>query len=412
MILGRPILSSLKKYWVHAFLLISVACVDSYTPQVLSYNLNLLVVDGFINSGSGPTQIRLSRTQNIAETGKAKPELHAEVIVEREDGAFYALTDSENSGTYSGNVTIMPQHYRLKITTKDQKTYRSEFVEIKNTPAIDDVNWRIENNGIKLYVNTHDAHEAVGYYQWEFEETWHFRSEFCTNLEYKNGKIVAMDPFIDIHNCWQTDKPKDKILIASTSSLSENRVSQFPITFVSAETEKMGIRYSILVRQYSVTRENFEYLQALRKNTEELGSIFDPQPSHNTGNVVNVNDPLEQVLGYVGAHNMHEQRIFIARSELQDSLLFTVPPKTYCYDPVITTLPSDSVSYLRTLTVYYENAYVLPINPSDSLPPVLKLTNIPFAQKSCVDCRLRGTNVKPDFWVDTEVYDGARGCNF
>ncbi len=135
------------------------------------------------------------------------------------------------------------------------------------------------------------------------------------------------------------------------------------------------------------------------------------RPSHGSGNIVNINDPKERVIGYIGVHNIEEKRIFITRTELQDSLLFSAPQKVYCYEPVITAqLSEDSIGWVRTLTTYYESGYVLPINPSDSLPQVLQLTNIPFANKSCVDCRLYGTNIKPDFWLNDEVYDGAIGC--
>ncbi|MEJ7664694.1 MAG: DUF4249 family protein [Hymenobacter sp.] len=50
-------------------------------------------------------------------------------------------------------------------------------------------------------------------------------------------------------------------------------------------SSKLYYLYSILVRQYALTPEEFAYWDKLRKNTENLGTLFDPLPSQLSGNV-------------------------------------------------------------------------------------------------------------------------------
>ena len=59
------------------------ACKEPFTPSVTTTNNNLLVVEGFINSGSDSTIIKLSRTAVIGDTNTiTKPEMGAVVTVE------------------------------------------------------------------------------------------------------------------------------------------------------------------------------------------------------------------------------------------------------------------------------------------------------------------------------------------
>ena len=55
----------------------------------------------------------------------------------------------------------------------------------------------------------------------------------------------------------------------------------------------------------------------MKGNTEDVGSIFGSQPNQNHGNIHNVADSSEMVIGYIGAGSIQQQRIFIKNSECQ-----------------------------------------------------------------------------------------------
>src|SRR6185436_12196751 len=83
-----------------AMMMLFVCCKQEYIPPVNEENANLLVVEGFLNSGQGPTTIRLSRSVGLTDTIQKKFENGAKVNVEGEDGSSFALAGNTN-GEYS-----------------------------------------------------------------------------------------------------------------------------------------------------------------------------------------------------------------------------------------------------------------------------------------------------------------------
>ena len=49
-------------------MLLFVRCKEIYDPHIEAKTTGLLVVEGFINSGTGPTTIHLSRSSSLEDT--------------------------------------------------------------------------------------------------------------------------------------------------------------------------------------------------------------------------------------------------------------------------------------------------------------------------------------------------------
>ena len=103
-------------------IMLFVSCKQEYIPPVNEENENLLVVEGFLNSGQGPTTIHLSRSVELTDTTQKKFELGAKVNVEGENGSSFALAGNTR-GEYS--IAQLPLlnnvKYRLHIKTSDGK---------------------------------------------------------------------------------------------------------------------------------------------------------------------------------------------------------------------------------------------------------------------------------------------------
>jgi hypothetical protein len=122
----------------------------------------------------------------------------------------------------------------------------------------------------------------------------------------------------------------------------------------------------------------------MQSNTESLGSIFDGLPSEITGNIHCLNNPGEQVIGYVSAGTVRQQRIFIDRSQIPYwDYQFTCPVAD-------TVVPNDSAA----VRSFFGLGEYLPI-ATLLAPPGGTTANIP----DCIDCRTQGgTTTKPSFW--------------
>ena len=101
-------------------------------------------------------------------------------------------------------------------------------------------------------------------------------------------------------------------------------VYKFPLQTISYfTTNRLRDRYSILVKQIVLTKDWYEWKQQLQKNTEQLGSIFDAQPSQTGGNIVCTTDTTAKVIGFVGCTSEIEKRIFISRAQIPEVAVYT-----------------------------------------------------------------------------------------
>ncbi|MFC5411315.1 DUF4249 domain-containing protein [Larkinella bovis] len=381
-----------KRYnWVGVLLLLVFVfdgCVDLYQPPEVSAPNTYLVVDGFLN-GAGTSTIRLSRTQNLAENRKPPVETNALVQVEAEQGGSQNFVD-KGDGTYTltdGGLQF-GQNYRLRIKTANGRSYLSDYVTIKRTPKIDSLTWKPQREGVQFYVTTHDPTNSTKYYRWEYEETWEYYSAFYSQFEYLNREFVYRPE--NINHCWRTEKSTG-ISVGSSVKLTQDVINQLPLVFVShSASNRLKVRYSLLVKQYALTNEAYEYWLNLKKNTESLGSLFDPQPFQTIGNIHGVTDPNEFVVGYLSGYSVEEKRLFVSPLELPswrvptgyegceaDTFLLNPPPEEVGAEPMAEAgwLPIDAIISPQGIVYAYR------LGPPD-----------------CVDCRLVGTNVKPSFW--------------
>ncbi|WP_207533970.1 DUF4249 domain-containing protein [Desertivirga arenae] len=367
-------------------LVIASACRESFSPEVDAHFRNLLVVEGYLNIGDSTTFI-LSRTGDLKDWQGRIPEAGSRIEVQNHQTTVISGTTSEKGDCLLKTTGLnLNETYRIKITTKDGSVYQTDFLESKVTPEIDSISRRIENDGFKLYVSTHDPSNKARFYSWHFQETWEITTPFFSLLELKNGRIVGRDRSININRCWQGNG-SSAILLSSTERLSEDRVSQAPLTFIKGNSIKLNLLYSILVKQYAHTREGYQYLEDMKKNTEEIGSIFDPQPSELKGNITCVTNPEEQVLGWIGAGTVTEKRIFIHRRE-------RLPTWSYREEACESRdVPLDSV-LIYTTAGYLIKDYA-PFDPMKGPP-----THATMTRDKCIDCRLKGSNVKPPYWPD------------
>lgn len=367
------------------FIIIAVsACIDPYEPPVLQESNNFLVIEGFINTGDGSTEFRLSRTARLADTAAIQAERGAEVTIEgKNNDKVYRLVETE-SGVYQLDQTNFPvgNEYRLRILAANGRTYLSDYVPNKESPAIDSITWRRIGDKVQVYVNTHDPLAKTRYYRWDFVETWEIHAAFLSQLKYENGELFSRHPDSLIYLCWQSNN-SDKILIGSSAKLAEDKIYFQPLADVSLESWKLVEKYSIQIKQYAVTEEAYLYFEQMKKNSEQLGSFFDPQPLEIKGNIRCVNNPDEPVIGFVYASTVEEKRIFINSEEIPDWQYFSYLFE--CNQMLVNVTP-DSMQY------YLGGLFYVPIE----MDP---LTNTVIAStKYCADCRVRGTTKRPVFW--------------
>lgn len=383
----------MKKIWVFAMLLHAFACREKYVPQLNEPTTGYLVVEGFINSGTGPTTITLTRSTKLSNQAALVKETKATVRVESKTNTNNFILTETSTGVYSYPQLSLnaTDQYRLYVKTTNGKEYVSDFSVVRRTLNIDSVSWRVENGGVQIYANTHDAQAKTKYYQFKYDETWEFNSKYYTYLKiYKDrngdahhvGYRDSSNPSyaINLYRCWKTNIPTN-ILINTTEKLTQDVVSLFPLTYIEPASWKLGVLYSINLKSYALSQEGFRFLDELKKNTEQLGSIFDAQPSGNNGNMHCLTNPDEPVIGFIEVSEEKQKRIFISNTQL--------PGWNYnmiCDDEVPVPNIPDSIKA------------AIGIPTKVAKPGVSGLDIVFFGSSICVDCTLRGVSTKPSYW--------------
>lgn len=372
----------IKFLWPVTLILTITNCVEPFQIPVSKEEVNILVVDGFINASDNSAKVKLSRAIALSKPDQFPAELKASVSIEEESGNKYIVPEI-TGGNYelTGLGWNVTKKYRLLVTTLNGQQYQSDFIEIKQSPVLDTVAWSAESDGVTVYANAHDATGKVDYYKWNITETWQYTAHYGSLYKLVKGVPVLRTPADNIYTCWRTD-PSTPILLGSTVRLTQNIVNHFPLNFLPLGTIKLSIKYSALVRLRGIGEEEYSYWQLLQKTTENLGGLFDPLPAQVTGNIHNSTNPGENVLGYFSGGYLQEKRIYISPNELPVNLRIVDYP--FCLQDSV---PAARISSLGSSSL---------IIASYGVPAILGYTT---SSPSCVDCRLAGgITTKPGFW--------------
>ncbi len=402
-------------------ILLLSGCVEPYLPKEITSANTYLVVDALLELGEDSLTIRLGRTQRVnSQAGivpSPPPEPGANVSLEGDQSTRLAFVET-SKGTYRMRTPALKETelYRLVIKTSSGQQYHSAYVPVKKSPPIDELTYRINpgRDGVKVYVSTHDAQNQTWFYRWKFEETFEYQTDSLhyATLEVVRDPITGMPSIVprpkakddSIKICWRTVKPTT-LMLGTSVGLTQDVIRDLPILEVPASSNKLLYDYSLLVKQYALSREAYDFFSSLAKTTETTGSLFDPMPSQVTGNVHNVADAKEPVFGFFCILTSVQKRIRIREGmgnqpfcELLDCLSECNPrdprhPTTedytravqeyQTYDQVI--LSSDAIIDICIMAVPHVRCSIL-------------TTFYRTVDPSCRDCRLQGgKTTKPDF---------------
>ena len=199
-----------------------------------------------------------------------------------------------------------------------------------------------------------------------------------------NGLIYPLPAGVSTTYCWST-LPSTNILLGTSIALAEDRITHIQIASYGMNDPKLDIGNSILVRQYPLTMDAYNFWLTVQENSQSLGGLFDLQPAQISGNIHCITNPNNPALGYISASTVQEQRIYISNKSLPG---WKSDPFINC--PTVTVLQDQ----LNLLIYNYPDTSYGPYHFSGDF-----IISLVVAPKDCLDCRYQGgTNVKPDFW--------------
>lgn len=387
-------------------------CIDPYSPKLKGYD-SIVVVDGLITDENLSYTIKLSRTFQDQRTS-LELVTDAKVTVTDDDGNIFVFYN-HGRGTYKSDSVVFRgvpgRKYTLHITSGDGNEYESEQCLMQSVPEIDSIwfekdqeffnNGSENEEGLRIYLNAKAGNDNL-YYRWAFEETWKFKIPFPKRFDY-----ISVDKIVPVNHvkeyCWKTRK-SDEVIIHHLNSGNPDRVERKAVYFIaSSKSDRLMSEYSILLKQYSISKNEFGFWNNLKRVNESVGDIFALQPFPVIGNIRNINEPEDRILGFFQVSAVKHKRMFIPFSAVvRLHLPFYHPtqcerieasPAEYSteYGPPFTFDDLYRMFCINSTYSFVEPSYNEETHMIDKLV---------FAKPECANCELTGFPEKPEYWID------------
>jgi hypothetical protein len=375
-------------------LILAISCVDPFEIKH-SGSSGILVVEGVISDQYKNHRILLTRTAAL-DHRVVNPEQGATVTISDDKGEIVSLSEVHPGVYETPEYSASPGNsYTLKIKTAEGSEYASHAVPFTDGPALGDVYPKYINNGIEeekgiqIFVDTEDPTGNAHYYRWNYVETYVVHAPFPSNWIWIGNNNVEFR-YEGIDTCYVTDTLRT-VLLRSTQNLDQDKITAQPIKFLPATFYAIRYRYSILVEQFILSEEAYQYWENQRTVSEKQGSLSDIQPGSLTGNMVSLTNDEETVLGYFDAGKVSEKRIFFnAQTFYEEGFKMPPPMRAHCYEisPII--VPQSQLD--AAMRQYGNSMYIWEVY---GMVPAAFFELMP---KFCCDCRDLGSTERPSYF--------------
>lgn len=355
------------------------ACVYDFKPDKIEGYENNLVVYGCITNQDEIIQVYLSRTSDLY-SAEFIPETNAFVTIKDDNGNVVQLFEQEAGKYFSLEPFkgVAGTGYMLEILT-NESIYKSEFVTLTEPVDIKEVSSDVveisttdidrPTTACQFSISVDGAEAQQNYFRYEFVETWMVSMPYVP-LFYWNG-YEYIEPSL-AKRCWM-EKKINSFEILNLEGYGGSTVENFPIKHVLSENGRFFIKYSLNVMQFSLSEEAYLYWK-IQSDNLDLNNLFAKNPYQVMGNIKNVNNPDEKVIGIFEASGVSSKRIFVDNTVITGS-----PAYSYC-------APGNQPDRDDWILGFY-GIKPQPMGPVFTVPDI------------CVDCTLTGGNPEqPDYW--------------
>ncbi|MEY4539040.1 MAG: hypothetical protein RLZZ306_797 [Bacteroidota bacterium] len=353
--------------YLFILLLLVASCITPITDFTQISSTSFLTVEASLTDQVGPQSVKLYTSSDKLTGGFFLPITRAKVFVTDEKGVREDFTESFPSGTFTSSskfVGRVGSTYTLNIEMADGKKYKSQPETMKPVPEIENVLTRFEVNdnyskgdsrrgGFNIYLDFQDPATAGDNYQWYWKHyeraficetcsggaTYDFRTNTCVSP--RTPSDVTLNYRCD-GDCWNISLSTD-LNILSDTYLNGQRITGKQVARVPFDGVKP---YYLQLEQRAITRNSYNYYQALTVQTQSNGTLFDvPAETKFSFNIKSTTNPSEKILGIFDVYSVRKRIFYIDRTNvpngespvskaIQGQIFSCVPPLPGCREVV------------------------------------------------------------------------------
>lgn len=375
--------------------LLFFSCVDEYEADIADKDANLLVVEGTICSGE-LNKFYLSLTQDMMAFHPARMVTGARVSVHGSDGSEYKAEATDDYYACRIDQLDPDVKYYLHIEA-DGEVYESEpqqplrtekiasVVGVQNTP----------DSHIDVLVTPEAPFEAdkTNYYSWSYIETWEVHPDYITYVYFDVDRMQKVDSIGLFPERGWRDAISSNVLVETTTHYDGQHIQKLKLYDIDNSDERLYYKYSGLVQQRAISKDEYEYECALRQASSEMGGLFTPLPSVPPTNIHCLTSD-KSVIGFVGCSlNTAKYRFFFHPRDFSVNRIYKPDSRVWLNDCTI-----DACVRMARQGMYLCEWEDNRMNGGGPL-------NTAWATRYQLDVRQRGAYTEePDFWsLDEDI---------
>jgi len=287
--------------------------IDLDTPQVPPASL---VVDGLITDAPGPYTVSLTHGIHLDDSRQFGEPVSAKSVTLFDSFGNSEVMQESKIGVYTtksdGIRGVIGGEYRIRIEMKDGHVYESVPDQINPVGELDSVYFKfdltpdargIEQQGYKIFVNTHAPPGEENFIRWQFRGTYvvetlpqfHIESQCaytplpCSGWASVFGVLregYAWNPVTFKYEyvigltctccrCWVTPR-ENRPIVESTKTHSDGQFNDLEIAYIPVDFYTFFEKYQVKVTQMSLSKNTYNFWQDIRAQRDGIESLFQP----------------------------------------------------------------------------------------------------------------------------------------
>ncbi|MEM1336120.1 MAG: DUF4249 domain-containing protein [Bacteroidota bacterium] len=398
---------------------------------------NVLVVQAMLTDEANFQEVLLSRLDTITDLtvdsifnpfvpdrmidrDLVSWEANATVTIEDSNGTTFDFVEAE-AGRYLSVNQFAAQTgigYRLRIRTSVGAEFLSDEMQIEGEATIANIAAEptISETGVEgvgIVVDNQNIQGNSGNLRFTYDETYKIVAPQWVEREYL---LTEYDPCAlpvvtynleripreeEAQVCFRTESSNTVIL--NDIGIGDTDLERFRVRFISKENYIIANRYSIEVQQLVTSPEAFGFYEQLRNFSQNESLFSAVQPGFLEGNITALNSG--SAIGFFEVASISRARFFFNFDEVFPG----EPLPDYPIDCSLRSSPESHVSFCLPTTVgnvcpqsvieQVNLDLITYVGRNDNEIGVCPGPDV-YVSKPCGDCRVWGSNVVPEFWIE------------
>jgi len=320
-------------HMVYLVLMTLGSCVDPISFETASETGQLVLYGNF----SQLEETHLFTISRTADFDRPAIPVSGALLTLKDDLGNSAVYQEIDQGNYQLNAGALQgepgRSYHIEVNLENGKSYFSRpqlmpepieidsiYYEFVKREEFSDSGIPVDKTLIEVFIDTplKDICGEPSHIRWTVEEVYSFVDRICGTFD------IA-------ETCYYID-PVDnsQVLVFQNEGNSREFLKRYRVrSRLLVPYDEFTARHYFIIRQYSIDDEALDYWTKIDAVANQSGNLFDVQPAKVVGNLYNLENENELVLGYFGVHGQSSLRTFTTPFDIRPNPVFTCNDESF-----------------------------------------------------------------------------------